>query len=205
MKQRWILAGVFLLILGIANAHHHSHPPNPFLRDERQSVEFRGVEWNDEYAPKDIPLSVQVVTEPLAETSWGWIFKISFKNLQSKASKEREIPALYFVATPEVIALLNEEKITEAVGRIAALEKPPVFEDGDLYGISSGSKKFANPPATTTIKTVKDTCTYLYSHESGHFTKLVWKKGVGLMEYGQGYGAHQDGFRLKRVASKAGR
>ena len=107
-------------------------------------------------------------------------------------------PPLYFVATDEVIALLNEEKMTEAIARIAALATPPSFEDADIYGISHGSKKFADARAKTTIKTEGDTCTYLYSHESGHFTKLVWKKGVGLVEYAQGYGAHQDGFRLKR-------
>ena len=96
--------------------------------------------------------------------------------------------------------------MSEAIARIAALDKPPAFEDGDIYGISHGSKKFANPPATTTIKTAKDTCTYLYSHESGHFTKLVWKQAAGLVEYAQGYGAHQDGFRLKRApVSKVGR
>lgn len=36
------------------------------------------------------------------------------------------------------------------------------------------------------------------SHNSGHFTKIVWKRGVGLVEYASGYGAHADGFRLKR-------
>jgi hypothetical protein len=30
--------------------------------------------------------------------------------------------------------------------------------------------------------------------------KIVWKKGVGLVEYTTGYGAHADGYRLKRVA-----
>jgi hypothetical protein len=28
---------------------------------------------------------------------------------------------------------------------------------------------------------------------------MVWKKGVGLVEYAMGYGAMADGFRLKRV------
>jgi len=36
------------------------------------------------------------------------------------------------------------------------------------------------------------------SHNSGHFTKVVWKKGVGLVEYAAGYGAERDGYRLKR-------
>jgi len=199
MKHRWKIAGIFLLLLGALNARDVS-PINPFLEQAGPpaGVEFQGVEWNDDYAPKDIPLTAKVVTYQVAATSWGGVFEISFKDLQSKASKKREIPPLYFVVTREVIALLNEEKMTDAIGRIAALDKPPAFEDGDIYGISHGSKTFANPPAKTIIKTGKDTCTYLYTHESGHFTKLVWKKGVGLVEYDRGYGAHQDGFRLKR-------
>jgi hypothetical protein len=30
------------------------------------------------------------------------------------------------------------------------------------------------------------------------FQKIVWKKGVGLVEYASGHGAHADGYRLKR-------
>ena len=45
-----------------------------------------------------------------------------------------------------------------------------------------------------------DLCIYEASHPSGHFKKIVWKKGVGLVEYASGYGAHADGYRLKRVA-----
>jgi hypothetical protein len=196
MKLGWRTAGIFLLTIGALNARF-VEPTNPFLR-QSEEAEFRGVEWNDDDAPKDIPLTAKVVTYQVAQTLWGGVFEISFKDLQSKAAKRREIPPLYFVVTREVIALLNEEKMTEAIGRIAALDKPPAFGDADIYAISRGSKKFAEGRAHTTIKTEKDTCTYLYSHDSGHFTKLVWKKGVGLVEYDQGQGAHQDGFRLRR-------
>jgi hypothetical protein len=44
---------------------------------------------------------------------------------------------------------------------------------------------------------------YLSSHRSaGHFKKLVWKKGVGLVEYFAGQGAMADGYRLKRLPTK---
>jgi len=39
---------------------------------------------------------------------------------------------------------------------------------------------------------------YDSSHLSHHFKKIVWKKGAGLVEYASGYGAHADGYRLKR-------
>jgi hypothetical protein len=198
MNLRWKLAGVLFVIIGIAHALGVD-TGNPFLRAESQSeVEFEGVEWNADDAPKDIPLTAKVKTHRVAETPWGGIFVISFRDSRLEA-KEREIKPLYFVVTREIIALLNEEKMDETIRRLAALEKPPKFEDGDIYGLSHGSKKFADARSQTTITTEKNTCTYLYSHDSGHFTKLVWKKGVGLVEYGQGYGAHQDGFRLKRI------
>jgi hypothetical protein len=38
-----------------------------------------------------------------------------------------------------------------------------------------------------------DLCIYESSHPSGHFKKVVWKKGVGLIEYASGYGADADG------------
>ena len=200
MKIRWRTAGVFLLMIGALQAGCFAG--NPFLKsgEPPSSVEFRGVEWNEDDAPKDVPLTARVVKKQLAKTSWGGVFEVSFEDLNSKASKKREIKPLYFVVTDEIIALLNEEKMDEAIRRIAALEKAPALADGDIYGISHGSKKFADARAKTTITTEKGICTYLYSHESGHFTKLVWKKGAGLVEYGQGYGAHQDGFRLKRIA-----
>jgi len=50
----------------------------------------------------------------------------------------------------------------------------------------------------TTIQLKGNLCVYDASHPSGHFKKIIWKKGVGLVEYASGYGAHADGYRLKR-------
>jgi hypothetical protein len=69
-----------------------------------------------------------------------------------------------------------------------------------VYGITSGKFTHEEGPWTTTIEIKGNACTYLASHNSGHFTKVVWKKGVGLAEYASGYGANADGYRLKRVA-----
>ena len=94
--------------------------------------------------------------------------------------------------------LLNEENNDAAVKKIFAMDKPPTFEEGDVRGISSGKLDHEEVPWTTTIEVKGDECTYLASHNSGHFAKIVWKKGVGLIEYAMGYGAMADGFRLKR-------
>ena len=54
----------------------------------------------------------------------------------------------------------------------------------------------------TTIKLKGVLCIYEASHSSGHFKKVVWKKGVGLIECASGYGAHADGYRLKRLTNR---
>ena len=82
------------------------------------------------------------------------------------------------------------------------MDKPPEFEPGDVYGIKTGKFSHEDGPWHKTIEVKGDLCINLDEHPSGHFTKVVWKKGVGLVEYAQGYGAAREGFRLKRSNPK---
>ena len=178
---------------------------NPFLDakdDKPVSANFRGTEWNDENIQGDIPLTARVITTRIAQMSWGSIFKIEFVDLKSRAKQKREIPPQYFIATDDRIVLLNEENNDAAVKKISAMEKPPEFEHGDVRAIASGKLNFEEGPYTTTIEVKGDECSYLTSHNSGHYTKFVWRKGAGLVEHASNYGAMKDGFRLKRTASK---
>jgi hypothetical protein len=181
---------------------------NPFLNapdDKPVSAAFRGTEWSDDIGEQDIPLTARVVTTRLAKMSWGAIFKLEFTDLKSSAQKQREIRPDYFIVTDNRIVLLNEEDNDAAVKKISALDKPPEFEPNDIYGITSGSFEHQEGEWKTTIKLKGDLCIYEASHPSGHFRRIVWKKGVCLVEYASGYGAHADGYRLKRVAvSKKG-
>ena len=142
-----------------------------------------------------------MVTTRLAKVSWGAIFKIEFTNIKSRAQKPREIGPDYFIVTDDRIVLLNEENNDAAVKKISTLDKPPQFEPNDVYGITSGSFEHQEVLWKTTIKLKGDLCIYDASHPSGHFKKIVWKKGVGLVEYASGYGARADGYRLKRVVT----
>jgi hypothetical protein len=178
---------------------------NPFLDaedDKPVSANFRGAEWGDEIAQDEIALTARVITTRIAKMPWGAIFKIEFTDLKSQAKRRREIPPDYFIVTDDRIVLLNEENNDTAVKKISALETPPPFEPGDIYGIVSGKFSHEDGPWTTTIELNGEQCIYLASHNSGHFKKVVWKKGVGLIEYSSGYGAMADGYRLKRVALK---
>ena len=181
-----------------------SYAANPFLNakdDKPISASFRGTEWSEDIGDKEIPLTAQVKTMRIAKMPWGAIFKIEYTDLKSRAEKQREIRPDYLIVTDERIVLLNEEDNDAAAKKISALDKPPEFEPNDIYGITSGNFEHQEVLWKTTIKVKGDLCTYEATHPSGHFKKIVWKKGVGLVEYAAGYGASADGYRLKRVAS----
>src|SRR5881409_316386 len=174
---------------------------NPFLdapSDKPVSAKFQGTEWGDEIQQDEIPLTARVVTTRLANMPWGAIFKIEFTDLKSSAPQKREIRSDYFIVTDDQVILLNEEDNDAAVKKISASDKPPAVEPGEVYGITTGSFNHEESLWKTTINLKGDLCIYDASHPSGHFKKIVWKKGVGLLEYASGYGAHADGFRLKR-------
>jgi len=193
----WRIATLTMLILLTASAF----AANPFLNakdDKPVSATFRGSEWGEEIDQNEIPLSARVITTPLAKMPWGAIFKIEFTDIKSRAEKPREIRPDYFIVTDDRIVLLNEEDNDAAVKRISTLDKPPAFEPNDIYGVTSGSFEHQEGLWKTTIKLKGDLCIYDTSHPSGHFKKIIWKKGVGLVEYASGYGARADGYRLKR-------
>jgi len=184
------------MLLGIS-----AFAANPFLDakdDKPVSAKFQGNEWGDEIQQDEIPLTARVVTTRVANMPWGAIFKIEFTDLKSSAPQKREIRPDYFIVTDDRMGLLNEEDNEAAVKKISAMDKPPAVEQGEVYGITTGSFNHEESLWKTTIKLKGDLCFYDSSHPSGHFKKVVWKKGVGLLEYASGYGAHADGFRLKR-------
>ena len=178
-----------------------SFAANQFLDakdDKPVSAKFRGDEWGDEIQQHEIPLTAQVLTTRLANMPWGAIFKIEFTDLKSSAQQKREIRPDYLIVTDDRIILLNEEDNDAAVKKISAMDKPPEFDPGDIYGITTGKFSHEDGLWKTTISVKGDLCVYDSNHPSGHFKKIVWKKDVGLVEYASGYGAHADGFRLKR-------
>jgi hypothetical protein len=177
---------------------------NPFLDtpdDQPVSAKFRGTEWSEDIGEKDIPLTATMVTTRIAKMPWGAIFKVEFTDLKSRAEKQREIRPDYLIVTNDRIVLLNEEDNDAAAKKISRLDKPPDFEPNDIYGITSGSFEHQEGLWKTTIKLKGELCIYEATHPSGHFKKIVWKKRVGLVEYASGYGAHADGYRLKREAT----
>jgi hypothetical protein len=196
VRRRFAVITILMSLCSIS-----AYAANPFLAakdDNPVSAKFRGSEWSDDIGEEDVPFTARVVTTRVAAMSWGAIFKIEFTDLKSRAEKQREIRPDYYIVTDDRIVLLNEQDNDAAAKKMAALDKPPDFEANDIYGITTGSFEHQEGEWKTTIKLKGDLCIYDASHPSGHFKKIVWKKGVGLVEYASGYGAHADGYRLKR-------
>jgi hypothetical protein len=152
---------------------------NPFLDakdDKPVSAKFRGTEWGDEIQQEEIPLTARVVTTRLATMPWGAIFKIEFTDLKSSAPQKREIRPDYFIVTDDRIVLLNEEDNEAAVKKISALDKPPEFEPGDVYGVTANKFSYADGLWKTRISLKGDLCVYDSSHPSGHFKRSFGKK-----------------------------
>jgi hypothetical protein len=200
MKLRVQLVVVMSIFLAVS-----AFATNPFLDakdDKPVSANFKGTEWSDENTNGEIPFSARVVTTRIARMSWGAIFKVEFVDLKSKTEQKRDIGPDYFIATDDRIILLNEENNEEAAKKIAAMDKPPAFEEKDVYGITTGHFKHQEGNWETKVDVKGDLCIYDSTHPSGHFKYIIWKKGAGLIQYDSGYGAMRDGFRLKRVNTK---
>ena len=189
-----------ILILSIVFASA-TYGANPFLdaaNEKPVSARFRGTEWGEGLTDKS-PLTARVVTTRVATMAWGAIFKMEFLDIKSKGAKKLKIRPDYYIVTDEQIILLNEEDSDAAAKKIEKMAAPPPFEPGNVYGITKGVTTHKDGPWETEIEVKGDICTYLSSHNSGHFTKRVWKKGVGLIEHASGYGAMAYGHRLKRA------
>jgi len=175
---------------------------NPFLNAKSDApvvARFKGVEWNDEFDQEEYVWSARVTTRRVGVAPWGAFFEIAFDEIATKAPHPREMRPLYFFTTDHEIVLFNEEHPKEAISRLVMQEKPPRFEPRDIYGLSKGSRKVTEDGRSSARLAVKnDRSTYEWTHPSGHFTRATWQRGLGLVEYAQGYGARRDGFRLKR-------
>src|SRR5438093_10302157 len=149
--KSWRVATVMMsMLLGIS-----AFAANPFLDakdDKPVSAKFQGNEWGDEIQQDEIPLTARVVTTRVANMPWGAIFKIEFTDLKSSAPQKREIRPDYFIVTDDRMVLLNEEDNDAAIKKISALDKPPEFGQGEIYGIARCSLSYEDGFWKATIR-----------------------------------------------------
>jgi hypothetical protein len=186
-------------LLALASAAFAANPYLDLKDDQPVVFQYTGKEWGDEIqAPTEdgIDFSAKVTLQRVAAMPWGQVVRVSFE-----PKGQRKIQPLHLlVADNEILELISADMDRE-VKVIAAMAKQPRFQKGDVRALSKGALNFKDGSWTTKVTIADGVCTYLTSHNSGHFTKFVWKKGAGLIEYGAGQGARADGFRLKAAAN----
>ena len=184
-------------LLTLATAVFAANPYLDLKDDQPVTTTYTGKEWGDEIqAPTEegIDFSAKVTMTRTAAMSWGQIVKVTFE-----PKGTRNISPIFLLVTDKEILLLNSEDTDKEIKATSELKEQPKFARGDVLALSSGSLKFTEAPWAVAVTTTKaGQCTYLSSHNSGHFSKYVWKKGAGLVEISHNQGARQDGFSLKK-------
>lgn len=180
---------------------------NPYLHmpDDKQVVrEFKGEEWDQDRlginekgdGAKRAPLSATVTTLRLETMSWGEIYRITFKVLP--AASERNVGPYYLLVTDNEILELNSADMDREIRVIRGMKKQPRFDKADVAALTKGALKFKEGPWVTEIAIKGDTCRSDRWHDgSGHFGRMVWRKGEGLVEVAMGRGAELTGYELK--------
>lgn len=185
--------------------------PVPFLVPDSPPVAFTGVHWNDEW-DGDSPLSAEGSWVPLARFETGQFVRLNLAR-QGKPEHPREFPELIFWVTPQgAIYLSGTEDVSKApevtpldlilpeIDEAGHFTHPPTTSEETPVLASARGWRWTNAPWTTEVSTDDGTVVrYLSSHPGGHFTKMVWQRGVGLTEIAMGSGARQSGWSLHRT------
>lgn len=195
------------IVLGVLLVATSAGAANPFLGaadDQPVGANFTGTRWGDATAEGERPFSARVVTTRLAQLSFGAVFKIDFIEVADKGAPPHRLPPWYFLATDSEIAVIKDENPGEVIARLKLLTKAPPLVAQDIYGLSRGSRTYRLDKLSVARLTVTGArCVYKWTGAAGHFTTLVWQRGVGLVELAQGRGARAEGFRLVRAAQPA--
>lgn len=183
-----------LAILALAAISLAANPYVDLTSDEPVSATYAGKEWGDnvETTSEDgIDFSSKVTLQRLATMSWGQVVKVSF----APKGKRKIEPAFLLVTDGQILRLISENMDRE-IKVISEMKKQPKFEKGDVLALTTGALKISDESWTTEVKIKEDVSTYLTDNGNGSYTKWVFKKGEGLVEYSEGQGV-ADGFRLK--------
>ncbi len=204
MKPLFALLASVVCALG-ANPYLHLSNEQPVTR------EFTGEEWDQDRlgindkgdGGKRAPLSATVTTLRLETMPWGEIYRITFK--VTPAASERNVGPFYLLVTDNEILELNSADMDREIRVIRGMKKQPRHDNTDVVALTKGVLKFKDGMWITEVKPKGDTCRRESWHDgSGHFSRMVWRKGEGLVEVAMGRGAELTGYELKlrSVATK---
>ena len=197
MKTLIVLLASAALALG-ANPYLHLPDDKPVVR------EFKGEEWDQDRiginekgdGSKRAPLSATVTTIRLETMPWGEIYRITFRVLP--AASERNAGPYYLLVTDNEILELNSADMDREVRVIRGMKKQPRFDRTDVVALTKGALKFKEGQWVTEISLKGGGCHCERWHDgSGHFSRMLWRKGEGLVQVAMGRGAELTGYDLK--------
>lgn len=183
--------------LGLASTLVAANPYLDLANEVPITRRYSGKEWGDEMMVPEgkdgLPFNARVTTQRIAVLPWGAVYKVTVAHQGS-----REIGPYHFVTTDDEIGFLANDDIEGKIRKLQSVKTKPKFAKSDLCALSAGALKISKPPWTTEITIKGNTCTYRAWHEgAGHFERFVWKKNSGLVAFGVGRGARQDGYELE--------
>lgn len=219
-----VIGFLLSLLVGAAAADHPFLP----LKEEAAESDFTGEHWNDDWKEHQAPLAAHLSVRQLAEFPEGRVVEISLQT-KGKPRHEQAFAPQQWLLTPdgsisrvdvgEQSAALEKWK---ASGHVPPPEPddllcPPQDESGYFTTVAESTEadvvkvhvtaqqwQWARQPWTTRVTTDDgSTVEFLSEHPSGHFSKIVWRRGVGILELAQGSGAGQSGWRLYRTLAPA--
>lgn len=202
-RSQWPRLGAFILLLSLL-ASGESRAENPYLQardDKPVGVDLQGTEWGDDIDGGERTLAARMTTTRVAVLPYGAVFRIEFVSLPTQAQMPRALPRWLLLATAQEIAILESDDEAATLQRLQQQASPPPFAAEAVRAITRGRRQLSHTRTSASqVSVTGDRCTYRYMHPSGHFTTLVWQRGVGLIEYAAGRGARADGVRLRRRA-----
>ena len=183
---------------------------NPFLNDDMVSDKYycEGSEWNEDReltsgkfkgAPvksdsdPEYALKGKLSVSKLFDAKGGTLYKFEFK-FDSDVDSTLNYSTLYFHADEERIYEIHlPEETRDEYIRDKRL--PETYETDLRCVLEDG---YDNPEITgLTISVKNGICEYnKYNDGNSNFTKMEWKKGIGLVYFATGRGAHKSGMRL---------
>lgn len=207
-----VACALFVVSTGLAE--------HPFLSATSEPIRFTGTHWNDEWSG-DSPLAVDAKITSLAKTDAGELLRIQFSPVGTPKHPRKLSPLTFWVAAqgaifriaedadaapPAPTALGLSELLLPAVDEAGCFSGTPPAADGATLAVADRGWRWVAQPWTTEIGIDHGyTVRFLATHPSGHFTKFVWQKGIGLNEISVGSGARQDGWSLQRTVGPVGK
>jgi len=177
--------------------------------DNNRTYPFTGLAWGEVLKNKNLikaPIKGNLELKFWGALTEGKVYDLKFitKSLTiAKSYREQELVIwvtkqfIYEFQPPEnfdINKMLTHGTFDKlALFKFLALNKISPSKDKTFILCSSKNTNYQDGPWETQIISNNVTCSYMSTHNSGHYREILWKKGKGLTQYSFGFGAGNAG------------